>query len=75
MPWTQIDSIKVTYLKITEGSISNMLEEGSYNRGISLSKLVNGFLLLLAWKPFLFGFRSTTYKTSYAVSWKNMKLT
>ena len=41
-----------------------------YNRGISLSKLVKGLLLLLEWKPFLFGFRSTTYKTSYDVSWK-----
>ena len=47
-----------------------MLEEGSYNRGISVSKLVNGLLLLLAWKTFLFGFRSTTFKTSYDVSRK-----
>ena len=47
-----------------------MLEERSYNRGISLPKLVKGLFLLLAWKPFLFGFQSTTYKTSYDVSWK-----
>ena len=47
-----------------------MLDEGSYNRGISLSKLLKGLLLLLAWKPFLFGSRNTTYKTSYDVSWK-----
>ena len=58
VPWTQIGSIKVTYLKIMEGSISNMLEEGSNNRGISLFKLVKGLLLLL------------TYKTSHDVSWK-----
>ena len=48
-------------------------EEWRYNhdnRGISSSKLVKGVLLLLAWKPFLFGFRSTTYKTSYDFSWK-----
>ena len=53
-----------------EVSISNMLEEGSYNHGISLSKLVKGLLLLLAWNPFLFGSRSTTYKTSHDVSCK-----
>ena len=58
VPWKQVDSIKVTYLKIMEGSISNMLEEGSNNRGISLFKLVKGLLLLL------------TYKTSHDVSWK-----
>ena len=47
-----------------------MLEEGSYYRGINLSKLVKGLILLLAWKPCLFGVRSTTYKTYYDVSWE-----
>ena len=32
--------------------------------------MVNGLLHLLAWKPFLFDFRSTTYNTSYDVSWE-----